>query len=266
MAQHPPANAVQPAHRQGALIIGASSGIGASLARVLAQRGYAMALVARREDALTDLASSLNSAAGGAENARAYVHDVRDVESAPELYQRILADFSSSGVSLDLVVYASGLMIGGHTGPWNFEDERATIETNVIGAMRWLGLAAATFAAQGYGTLAGISSVAGDRGRKGNSAYMASKAALSTYLESLHYRLADRGVRVITIKPGLVATPMTAGQKTSRLLTARPESVARRIADACERGSMTVYVPGFWSLIMRVIRMLPASVMARLSI
>ena len=140
------------------------------------------------------------------------------------------------------------------------------VEVNTIGGMRWIGLAAEAMCNMGHGTLVGISSVAGDRGRKGNSAYMAAKAALSTYLESLRYRLAGTGVRVVTVKPGFVATPMTAGLKTPRLLTISAERAAERIASLCEGGKAVAYVPGYWSLIMYIIRSVPAALMPRLPI
>jgi decaprenylphospho-beta-D-erythro-pentofuranosid-2-ulose 2-reductase len=132
--------------------------------------------------------------------------------------------------------------------------------------MRWLGLAAESFVRAGEGVIVGVSSVAGDRGRRGNSAYMASKAGLSTYLESLRYRLRGTGVRVVTIKPGYVATPMTADLKLPQALTIPPERAAKRIAQAARKSSGVVYVPGYWAPIMWGIRQLPAAAMARLPI
>jgi NAD(P)-dependent dehydrogenase (short-subunit alcohol dehydrogenase family) len=132
--------------------------------------------------------------------------------------------------------------------------------------MRWLALGAEVFARQGRGALVGVSSVAGDRGRNGNGAYMASKAGLSVYLESLRYRLARRGVRVVTIKPGFVATPMLAGAKPPRPLVTSAERAAQRIAEVCERGPEVVYVPARWGAIMTIVRALPSFVMKRLAI
>ena len=245
--------------RPGALILGASSGMGAALARVLAQRGYRVALVGRRADKLAELMREI-------EGATAYPHDVREYDAVPELFSRIVSEMAAAGSALRLVVYAAGVMPGDTRGPWSFQDERAMIETNVIGAMCWLDLATASFQRAGSGTIAAISSVAGDRGRRGNSAYMASKAALSTYLESLRYRLHGTDVRVVTIKPGYVATPMTAGKKLPKPLTLSADTAARRIADACERGKAVAYIPGRWRVIMWVIRALPASVMTRLPV
>jgi short-subunit dehydrogenase len=194
--------------------------------------------------------------------ARAYAHDARDYDATPALYEQIRADLH--GAPLTLLVYAAGALASAGPDGWPFEAEREMIETNLIGAMRWLALGAETFAQQGHGTLVGVSSVAGDRGRAGNGAYMASKAGLSTYLESLRYKLARRGVRVVTIKPGFVATAMIAGTKPPRPLVISPERAAQRIAAVCECGPEVVYVPARWGLIMAIVRALPSSAMKRL--
>ena len=250
---------------RGALVIGASSGIGAAVARELARRGYTLALVARREDMLASLRGEINTAIGR-ECARAYTHDVRDYDTAPALLRQIVTDLGEQ--TLQMVVYTAGVMPPPEsaTGDWPFEDERAMLETNTLGAMRWLGLAADLFKAQGSGTLVGVSSVAGDRGRRGNSAYQASKAALTTWLESLRYRLTGSGVCVVTVKPGYVNTPMTAALKLPQRATISPDEAARRIVSAAERGRAVAYVPGYWRPIMWTIRQLPAFVMTRLPV
>lgn len=248
--------------RPAAIIVGASSGIGAALAAELAQRGYQLALVARRESALQALATRLNGAQPeGSPIARVYLHDVRDYDAAPALFARIREDLGDA--TLTLLVYASGVLSAGDATGWNFEEQRETIETNLLGAMRWLDLGAELFARQGHGALVGVSSVAGDRGRNGASAYMASKAGMSVYLESLRYRLARRGVRVVTIKPGYVATEMIAGRKLPRPLVVSAERAAHEIAAVCERGPEIVYIPERWRWIMRVVRAAPAFVMKR---
>jgi short-subunit dehydrogenase len=247
----------------GVLILGASSGIGAALARELARQGYRLALVARNEAALTALTNEINSEHAGAPQARRYPCDVRVFDDAPVLFQHITDDM---GGALRLVAYVAGIMPRGEKNTWTFEEELAMVETNLLGAMRWLDLAVQSFSRAGEGVIVGVSSVAGDRGRRGNSAYMASKAALSTYLESLRYRLRGTGVRVLTIKPGYVATPMTADLKLPQTLTITPERAAKRIAQAAKKSSGVVYVPGYWAPIMWGIRQLPAAVMARLPI
>jgi short-subunit dehydrogenase len=247
----------------GALILGASSGIGAALARELARQGYRLALVARNESALATLTNEINGEHAGQPQARSYPCDVRVFDDAPDLFQGIAQDMDGA---LRLVVYVAGIMPSGKAGAWTFEEERAMIETNLLGAMRWLDLATESFSRAGEGVIVGVSSVAGDRGRRGNSAYMASKAGLSTYLESLRYRLRGSGVRVVTVKPGYVATPMTANLKLPQALTITPERAAKRIAQAAKNSSGVVYVPGYWAPIMLCIRQLPAAAIARLPI
>ena len=258
------------AERAGAIVIGASGGIGGAVARELAGRGYCVALVGRRRDALERLCEEINAARNADKwvvpAARAYEHNVTDGEAAPALFDEIRRDLGAGGSELRAVVYAAGIMPAGTRGPWSFDDERATIDTNLTGAMCWLDLAAEAFRRIGQGAVVGISSVAGDRGRKGNSAYMASKAGLSVYLESLRYRLHGTGVRVVTVKPGYVATPMTAGMKLPKPLVVSPEVVARRIARLCEGGPTVAYVPGYWRAIMAVVRAAPAALMPRLPI
>jgi short-subunit dehydrogenase len=259
--QQAPANASGP----GALVIGASSGIGAAVAHELARRGYTLALVARREDTLASLSDALDEATGR-ECVRYYVHDVRDYDAAPALLRQIVTDLGAQ--TLQMVVYTAGIMPlpDSATGDWRFEDERAMLETNTIGAIRWLELSADLFTAQGYGTLVGVSSVAGERGRRGNSAYQASKAALTTWLESLRYRLKGSGVRVVTVKPGYVDTPMTATMTLPQRITLSPAEAARRIVSAAEQGRAVAYIPGYWRPIMWTIRQLPAFVMTRLPV
>jgi short-subunit dehydrogenase len=256
---------VKHPNRPTALIVGASSGIGAALAWRLAREGYTLALVARRADLLEGLAAEINGvvqpSSGAAPRATAYAHDVRAYDDAPALFTRITADLGP----LRLAVYAAGVMPAPAGDAWTFAQERATIEINALGAIRWLDLAADAFQRQGFGVLVGISSVAGDRGRRGNSVYQASKAALSTYLDSLRYRLRGSGVRVVTVKPGYVATAMTAGARLPKPLVTPAEAVADRVARAAAHGRPSVvYIPGYWAPIMWVIRHLPSALIARL--
>jgi short-subunit dehydrogenase len=258
------------AERPGAIVVGASGGIGAAVARELARRGYSVALLGRQIDALERVAQEITAARGADKQnvlaARVYRHDVTDGEAAPTLFDEIRHDLGAGGSELRVVVYAAGVMPGGTRGPWSFDDERVTIEANLTGAIRWLDLATEALRRIGRGTVVGMSSVAGDRGRKGNSAYMASKAGLSVYLESLRYRLHGTGVRVVTVKPGYVATQMTAGMKLPKPLVVSPEVVARRVARLCEGGPNVAYVPGYWRMIMAVVRAVPAALMPRLPI
>jgi short-subunit dehydrogenase len=130
------------------------------------------------------------------------------------------------------------------------------LKTNALSTIALLTLVAQRFERQRHGTIAVISSVAGDRGRQSNYVYGTAKAALDAFLEGLRQRLHKVGVRVVTIKPGFVDTPMTAAFRKGALW-ARPEQIAPRIHRAILRGTDVVYVPAFWRPIMLVIRLLP---------
>lgn len=237
-----------------ALVVGASSGIGEALVRQLAREGTTVAAIARRGDHLEKIA---------AENpgkVRAYVHDVTDFSSTPALFDRIVADLGQ----LDLIIYNAGVMPRVEEGEYNFEKDRQMIEVNVLGALAWLNPCAAYMEARRAGTIVGISSVAGDRGRRGNPGYHTSKAALTTYLEALRNRLSRYGVTVVTVKPGPVETPMTAGLKLPLMIKA--EAAAAGVLAHAHAGSVEGYVPAVWMPIMAVIRSVPSVVFRRTNI
>lgn len=250
---------------RGAIVVGASSGIGAEVARELARSGYHVSLVARRVAELQSLAAAITVRHDLVDNVRVYPYDVREYDGAAALFAQITADLEAVGAPPRLLVYAAGVMPAAGPDGWSFDDERAMIEVNLLSAIQWIDLAAAYFAPRKSGVIVGVSSVAGDRGRKGNSAYMASKAGLSAYLESLRYRLAAVGVRVVTVKPGFVDTPMTAGVQTPPALTTTPQAVAARIAGAATGGFEVVYTPWYWRPIIGIIKLIPGFLMKRMS-
>lgn len=183
-----------------ALIVGASSGIGAELVRQLASEGCRVAAVARTGQALDELAARFPGLV------LTFPHDVTHYDEVPALFQTIAAALGG----LDLIIYSAGVMPEVGPEEFPFDKDRQMIEVNVLGAIAWLDQAAIRFGNTGHGTIVGIGSVAGDRGRSGQPVYNTSKAALHTYLEALRNRLTRKGVRVVTIKPGPVQTPMTA--------------------------------------------------------
>lgn len=242
-----------------AIVVGASSGIGAALVRRLVAEGYRVAAVARSEDRLEALADELSS--DGRSPVRVHPHDVRDTEAAPALFAQIVEDLDG----LDLVVYAAGVMPEVRPDEYDTAKDRHIVEVNVIGAMSWLNLAADRFQVQQGGTIVGIGSVAGDRGRRGNPAYCASKAALHTYLEALRNRLSQHGVDVVTVKPGPVDTPMTEGREGLPMMI-DPDRAADGIFRAIARGATTAYVPGQWAVVMAGIKAIPSVVFRRMDI
>jgi decaprenylphospho-beta-D-erythro-pentofuranosid-2-ulose 2-reductase len=238
-----------------ALVIGASSGIGAGLVAALASEGTRVAALARRQPELDALATTWG------DKVLAIAHDVGAVDEAPLIFDRVVAELGD----LDLVIYAAGVMPDVEEGEYNTPKDQTIVEVNFMGAIAWLNLAAAHMEARRGGTIAGISSVAGDRGRRGNPVYTASKAALSSYLEALRNRLSRYGVNVVTVKPGPVDTPMTAGTKQP-LMISTDRCVAETMKLVKSQRPVTGYVPGIWRLIMWVIRSVPSAVFRRTNI
>ncbi len=241
---------------QRAIVIGASSGIGAAVVKQLLASGAEVALVARRREPLDGVAAAAPT------RARTYVHDVTSFDETPELFERIKRDLGG----VDLIVYAAGVMPKIAESEYSFAKDRQMIEVNLLGAMAWLNVAAATFEAQRSGTIVGISSIAGERGRRGNPAYCTSKAALTTYLESLRNRLSRYGVRVVTIKPGFVDTAMTRGMKGLLWLISADQAAASTLALAREPSGPSAFVPARWALVAWIIRHIPSFVFRRMSI
>ncbi len=241
------------------LIIGASSGMGAALARRLARAGYTLALIARRKAELEELCKEINTAAGKTA-ALPYVHDVKNYEEAPKLLRQIVADLGG----LDLAVYAAGVNFPPSMERYDFEADRQMLEINLIGALAWLDPIAAMFQSAGCGQIVGISSVAGDRGRPKNPGYNTSKAGLTTYLEALRNRLTRHGVNVLTVKPGFVQTEMLKTAQTA-MFPITPEKAAEDIYRAMRKRRQQMYTPWFWTWIMLVVRNIPSVVFRRMS-
>ncbi len=257
-ANFPLPSALKP--QKVAVIVGASRGIGAALALRLAEEGYLLALLARDESRLQSLCEQINRGQDQP-RARFYPHDVTDFAAAPDLLQRILADFGR----VDVFIYSAGVLRSPGPNAYDFALDRQVMEVNLLGALAWLNPIAEMFQRLGYGQIVGISSVAGDRGRVANPAYNASKAGLNCYLEALRNRLARHGVHVLTVKPGFVDTEMLAGvERTLWVIT--PEKAAAAIWRAMRRRRQEVYVPARWRLLMLVIRLIPSFIFRRLNI
>jgi decaprenylphospho-beta-D-erythro-pentofuranosid-2-ulose 2-reductase len=247
--------------RRRGIIIGASEGIGATLARRLAREGYTLALLARRGDKLESLCGEINQIIGE-RRARAYVHDVAEYEKALPLLRRIVADLGG----LDLVVFVAGVNYPpGGIDKYNFENDRRMIEVNLIGAMAWLTPVAEMFQSAKAGQIVGIGSVAGDRGRVGNPGYNTSKAGLATYLEALRNRLTRYGVNVLTVKPGFVQTEMLKAAQGPTPFTIPPEKAVEDIWNAMKKRKQVIYTPPIWRWIMLAIQFTPSFIFRRLS-
>ena len=238
--------------RVNVFLTGASSGIGAALARYYATRGARLGLLARRADALAALAQSLGSA-----STATYAGDVRDAGALRDA----AADFIMRFGAPDVVIASAGISIGTLTD--QVEDNetfRAVLDTNVLGMVHTFQPFLAAMRAARRGTLAGIASVAGFRGLPGAGAYCASKAAAINYLESLRVELHGSGVAVVTICPGYIATPMTEGNPYPMPFLISAEEAAGLIARAIDRKRRFCVLPWQVAWLGRLFRMLPRPV------
>jgi len=252
-----PATPLNPQRR--GIIIGASMGLGAALARKLAKDGYTLALLARNEENLNAVCNEINMVGG---HAFAYVHDVSEYGKVPDLLRKIVADLGG----LDLVVFVAGVNYPpGGIDKYDFENDRKMIEVNLIGAMAWLTPIAEMFQSAKAGQIVGIGSVAGDRGRVGNPGYNTSKAGLATYLEALRNRLTRHGVNVLTVKPGFMKTEMLKSAQGATPFAIESEKAADDITNAMKKRKQQVYTASIWRWIMLAIQHTPSFIFRRLS-
>jgi decaprenylphospho-beta-D-erythro-pentofuranosid-2-ulose 2-reductase len=241
------------------LIVGASSAIAEATARRYAARGARLHLLARDPERLAMIARDLE--VRGAAAVTTALFDASQHLDA----EALLAAALTALQGIDLVLFAHGVLSDQRTCEQSVAELRAAFEINTLSTLALLTPLAAQLQTQGHGTLAVISSVAGDRGRQSNYVYGASKAALDAFLSGLRNRLARHGVQVLTIKPGFVDTPMTAGFKKGPLW-ASPDTIAAGIVQAIESKRDVVYLPWFWRFIMLVIRSIPERLFKRLSL
>jgi NAD(P)-dependent dehydrogenase (short-subunit alcohol dehydrogenase family) len=244
----------QPAGR--AIVVGASSGIGAALARALLSQGWRVAALARRGEELERLRAQ---GAPGALLAR--VHDVRETRAVPALFEELVRELGG----LELLIYAAGIMP--RVGPEEYDTAKDLdiLAVNTAGAIAWCNPAAEFFQSRRAGTIVGIGSIAGDRGRKGNPVYGASKAALAHYLEALRNRLGPCGVHVCTVKPGYVETVMTRElEKPFWMISA--DEAARQILSLARRRKNVRYVPWRWLWVSLAVRSIPSFLFQRLNV
>jgi hypothetical protein len=230
------------------VVSGASSGIGLALARHYLERGATVAALARRGELLQTLATEFP------DRVFRYALDVRDAAAI----RAAANDFTARAGPPDVVIANAGVSTGTLTE--YAEDEevfRDIMDINVLGMMHTFQPFVAQMRAAQRGTLVGIASVAGFRGLPGAGAYSASKAAAISYLESLRVELRDSGVRVVTICPGYIRTPMTAINPYPMPFILEASEAARRMAHAIERGTSFTVIPWQMTLVGLVLRLLP---------
>jgi short-subunit dehydrogenase len=239
------------------LVLGGASDIGRATARAFADRGWAVQLAGRDMDTLRRDADDIAVRSGG--SATVHRFDVLDTAS--------FAAFADAlPVLPDSVVSVVGLLGEQSRAETDTAYAANIMRSNYEGPALALGLFAERFVARGHGTIVGVSSVAGDRGRASNYVYGSAKAGLTAFLSGLRNRTAKRGVHVATVKPGFVRTRMTQGMKLPGALTVDPAVVGEAIFRAVERRSDVIYAARIWWLVMAVIRAIPEAVFKKLSI
>lgn len=238
---------------RGLLVLGGSSEIALATAERWVRAGTAEVVLAGRDSA------RLEEGAARLERAGARVRRVRFDADETGTHDRLVADTLADG-TVDTALIAFGVLADEH-------DPAAAaraVRTNYVGAVS-CGLALARrFAERGHGTIVVLSSVAGVRARPDNLVYGSSKAGLDALAEGLGHRYGPRGVRVVTVRPGFVATRLTAGMPPAPFAT-DPDTVARAVVAGTARGAHVVWVPGGLRWLMTAFRLLPRRAVRRLS-
>lgn len=241
------------------VILGATSAIAEATARIWAARGARLILVGRDAPRLAVIATDLE--VRGAAEATPWVLDCATAGASAELGRMV--EWLGG---LDILLLAYGLL--GDQAELEREPAAVAqlIQTNFASAVAWCLATAAILEKQRAGALLVIGSVAGDRGRRSNFIYGATKGGLARLVEGIAHKLAPLGARAVSIKPGFVDTPMTAAFEKKGLLWAKPDQVAAIIATASEKRGAIVYAPWFWRPVMLIIRLMPAIVLNKLNI
>lgn len=239
------------------LILGSTSDIARAIAKQLAEEGHQLMLAGRSVDSLTADASDLQVRYGA--QVSTHVVDAGDVAGHEAWYQ-------SLPHRPDWVVCAIGWMTDQAKAQQEWTLAEQMIMANYTGVVSLLHHVANEFEARGTGVIAGISSVAGDRGRASNYFYGSAKAGFSAFLSGLRNRLAGKGVHVLTVKPGFVDTKMTSGLELPPLLTAQPERVAKDIIRGMRKKKNIVYTKWMWRYVMLIIKNIPEAVFKKLSL
>ena len=238
-----------------AIITGASSGIGAALARELSRRGWSLALLARRADMLDQLVSELKPPAV------ALPADVTDRDAVRDAVRR---GAEALGGDFDLAVANAGISVPTWSTKFNLDDAERIIRVNVLGMFYLFDAVIPAMLARGSGRFAGVASIAGLRGLPSASVYSASKAAMQSFLEASRVELAQRGVGVTIVNPGWVETPIIDKYKGPVPFLMKADKAARIIADGIERGAREVEFPWQMSLLVRTLRLIPNALYDRM--
>ena len=240
------------------LIIGAKSDMARAMARKFAENGYNLYLSGRGN------LEELNALAADLRIRFSIVVKVVTLDLAD--FDRHKAFYDSLQPKPDGVLCAAGYLGNQEKTQDDFDETMTTIISNYSGCVSILNVVANDFENRKSGFIIGISSVAGDRGRKSNYIYGSAKAGFTAYFSGLRNRLAASMVTVMTVKPGFVYTKMTEGLDLPPLLTATPEQVAVKVISAWKKKKDELYVKGIWRYIMLVIRFIPERIFKRLNL
>lgn len=239
------------------LIIGAKSDIAKELARTYAKNGYNLYLAAREASTLEDLKQDIEIRSGV---------EVKIIEFDITAFDTHYEFYTSLHVRPLGVIVVSGYMCEQKVAQNDWSKTLQTVNVNYTGALSILNIVANDFEKQRCGFIVGVSSVAGDRGRKANYIYGSAKAGFSAYLSGLRNRLHESGVSVLTVKPGFVNTKMTESLDLPKNLTAQPQDVAEDIFNAQQRGRNILYTKSIWMFIMLIIKHIPEFIFKKMSI
>jgi len=238
------------------LVVGATSAIAHAVARRYASEHACIFLIARNGSGLADNAADLS--VRGAASVGTAILDALDMDQHDGVLDAAFAAFGG----FDAALVAWGVLPDQSASQGSARAALTSFDINARAVLAVLTALANRFESQGSGAIAVLSSPAADRGRASNYVYGAAKAAVSTFSSGLRHRLHPKGVRVLTIEPGFVDTPMTAGLQKGTLWTT-PERVATDIEKALKHGFGVVYTPWFWRWIMVIIRALPERLFVR---
>lgn len=239
------------------LIVGAKSDIAKAVAREYARNGYNIYLAGRGIEELAPFAKDLMVRSNA--KVQSLELDILDYASHQSFYD----DLKEKPLG---VVVAVGYLGEQEKAQTDFEEAKKIMDTNYTGVVSILNIVANDFETRHSGFIVGISSVAGDRGRKSNYIYGSAKSALSAYLSGLRNRLYASQVEVLSVKPGFVATAMTEGMDLPQKLTAQPEEVAEDIYKAQQAKKNIIYTKSLWRWIMLIIRNIPEWQFKKMSI
>jgi decaprenylphospho-beta-D-erythro-pentofuranosid-2-ulose 2-reductase len=239
-------------------IFGATSAIAQATIRLFAQEEVHLYLIARHEEKLRAVTADLRVRYPSL-LLSSFVVDLADVESHAALFAAI----QTAAQTIDLAFITYGSNSDQAACQSSYMQAEAALRTNLLSVISLLTHLANIMEAKHHGTIAVITSVAGDRGRQSNYVYGTAKGALNVFLQGLRNRLYPQGVHVITIKPGFVDTPMTKDYKKNALW-AQPEQVARQIKKGIDKQRNTIYVPSFWLGVMTAIKLIPEELFKRM--